>query len=405
MKFYDHKGRREKLLFSYVAHVTRTTANFSHLESFFGGIQTDRMRVALRTGMVAGACLALLACSKPIAKQQSPPPAETHVAQAFAGTSPGQTSISSTTTTQISSTTAAAPQTSAAVSAHDESVGPLHISGQSFSFIKHVRTIGEQKPENESTVEWWELRDAAGKAVYRAEYGYTVENGRFDTTEDVGARELKTKFGQGILVDGQGLPSAPNTGSWIQVFGLFDGKLVPLSSPVSTEGEFLEETVDTYQHSAMFKGQQPQTISRDVLKFRMWTGNFNLEYLVAIDWIQAKLHPAWTCMERTSKGPSSSCRYKVEVEPAPRTDMSFVRLFNEPDEGSVPKHVVIKAESKIEFVEAQVAISWISDEHNTTFGLPNDSPEKVWLHIRVDGQDGWISGEEDFNAVGLPEAG
>ncbi len=30
---------------------------------------------------------------------------------------------------------------------------------------------------------------------------------------------------------------------------------------------------------------------------------------------------------------------------------------------------------------------------------------KVWLRIKVDGQDGWVSGEEDFEAVGLPQAG
>jgi hypothetical protein len=137
----------------------------------------------------------------------------------------------------------------------------------------------------------------------------------------------------------------------------------------------------------------------------MWTANFNLEYLVAIDWLQAKLRPAWTRMEHKSRGPSSACRYKVEVEPAPRTDLSFVRLFNEPDEGGVPKHVVIKPESKIEFIEAEAPVSWTSDEHNTTFGLSDDSRQRVWLHIRVDGQGGWISGEEDFDAVGLPEAG
>jgi len=32
-------------------------------------------------------------------------------------------------------------------------------------------------------------------------------------------------------------------------------------------------------------------------------------------------------------------------------------------------------------------------------------PSKVWIHVKIDGQDGWISGEEDFEAVGLPGAG
>jgi hypothetical protein len=38
-----------------------------------------------------------------------------------------------------------------------------------------------------------------------------------------------------------------------------------------------------------------------------------------------------------------------------------------------------------------------------TFGVSD--PGKVWIHVKIDGQDGWISGEEDFEAVGLPQAG
>jgi hypothetical protein len=284
----------------------------------------------------------------------------------------------------------------------DETQGPFHVGGQTFTFVKHVQKIQGATSSDDSTVEWWELRDTSGKAVYREQYKLSFQDGRFDDTEDVGARELKTKFGQGILVDGMSLPSAPNSGSWEQIFGLVNGKLTPFSGAISTEGEFLEETVDTFQTTPMIRGQQPQTISRDVLSFRVWTGNFSIIYGVEINWIQGSLHPAWVCMENTSKGPSRACSYKVQAEPTPRSEMTFVRLFSEPDEGGVPKHVVIKPESKIEFVEAHATMSWNSNEHNTTFG---PSSGTIWLHIRVDGQDGWISGEEDFEAVGLPEAG
>jgi hypothetical protein len=275
--------------------------------------------------------------------------------------------------------------------------------------VKHIQKIDGSKSPDDSTVEWWELRDASGKAAYREQYGVSFENETFTETEDVGARELKTKFGQGILIDGMSLPSAPNSGSWVQVFGLFNGKLVPFGGPISTDGEFLEEAVDSFQPSAMVRGQQQQTVSRDVLNFRMWTGNFNIIYAVAIDWTQGTLRPAWTCMERTSKGPSSACRYKVQVNSTPRTEMTFVRLFGEPDSGLTAKHVVIKPDSKIEYLEAQMPVSWSSDEKNTTFAVPVSdaaaSSDPIWLHIRVDGQDGWIFGEEDFEAVGLPTAG
>ena len=84
-----------------------------------------------------------------------------------------------------------------------------------------------------------------------------------------------------------------------------------------------------------------------------------------------------------------------------------MRLFSEPDPGFTPKHLVIKPESKVELVEAQVPVSWNSDEHNISFGVQvsNHPSPVIWPHVKVDGQDGWISGEEDFEAVGLLPAG
>jgi hypothetical protein len=153
----------------------------------------------------------------------------------------------------------------------------------------------------------------------------------------------------------------------------------------------------------MFRGQQIQPVAHDILKFHAWAGSFGIEYNVVIDWLQAKVRPEWICSQMTSKGRSSACHYKVQVEPNRGSEMTFVRLFSEPDEGFVPKHVVIKPESKVEFVEAQAAVSWTSSPNGLEFG-PSDS-EKMWLHIKVDGQDGWISGEEDFEAVGLSQSG
>jgi hypothetical protein len=309
-------------------------------------------------------------------------------------------------TSQSAATSTGGPQSesqSAALVAADETQGPFRISDQTFTFVKHIEKIKDAKSSDDSTVEWWELRDPVGKAVYSQKYGVSFQNGNFDDTEDVGARELKGKFGRGILVDGMSLPSAPNSGSWVQVFGLFNGKLVAFSSPISTEGEFLGEGVTSFQPSPMFRGRQMQPVSHDILKFRVWTGNFSIHYNVIVDWLQAKVRPEWMCSQMTSKGRSSGCPYPVEAESHRGSELTFVRLFGEPDEGFTPKHVVIKPDSKIEFVEAQAAVSWNSDQNNTSFGVTDS--DKVWLHIKVDGQDGWIFGEEDFEAVGLPQAG
>lgn len=343
------------------------------------------------------------ACSK-TAPSRMPAPATAKISNAPAAPAQKQVLPVSVPTSSPSSTaTQQASSTPAKLLSTEETQGPFQIAGQTFTFVKHMQSIEGSKSADDSTVDWWELRDASGKAVYRQQHPVTVDNGRIEDTESVGARELKTKFGQGILVDGLSLPSAPDTGTWVQVFGLFNGQLVPFGPPMSTTGEFIGEDVDTYEPSRIFAGQQPQTVSRDILKFRVWTGNFDIIYGVLIDWIQAKVRPAWLCSSMTSKGRSSACRYKVQASSTPRSDMTFVRLFPEADEGATAKHVVIKPESKIEFIEALADVSWSTDQNNTSFGVADS--DKVWLHVRVDGTDGWISGEEDLEAVGLPQAG
>jgi hypothetical protein len=288
----------------------------------------------------------------------------------------------------------------------ERTLGPFPVQDQSFTFVEHVQSIDRQPhdPDSDETVEWWELRDGAGNAVYHQQLGVELQGGSFAETESVGARLLKTKQGQGILVDGSSLPSAPDYSGWFQLFGLFNAKLVPFGPPMSTDGEFLGEAEDSFQPSVMFRGQQPQTVTRDVLSFRVWTGNFSIIYPVLIDWMQARVRPAWTCYRMTAKGMVATCTYKVKVDPVRTSnDLTFVRLYAEPEEGFPVTHVVVKPDSKIEYLEGQMRVDWSATKENVSIGVGNDSD--VWLHVRIDGQEGWIHTQEDFEAIGLPQAG
>lgn len=288
----------------------------------------------------------------------------------------------------------------------DRTAGPFQVRGQTFTLITHVQSIDRQPhdPDSDETVEWWELHDGAGNVVYHQQLGVSLQNGSFDETESVGARELKTKLGEGILVDGGSLPSAPEYSGWYQVFGLFDGKLVPFGAPMSTDGEFLGEAEESFQPSGMFRGQQPTTVTRDMLNFRVWTGNFSIIYPVLIDWMRAKVRPAWTCYRMTAKGMVATCTYKVQADARRTTnDLTFVRMFAEPEEGFPVTHVVIKPDSKIEFLEAQLPVDWSATKDAISFGV--GAGADVWLHVRIDGQEGWIHTQEDFEAIGLPQSG
>lgn len=345
--------------------------------------------------------MVMLACSrqpKPIETSQATPKA-TAVTRPDASPMPQPASTSPAPPAAAQAQPIA--QTVPKVVAADHTEGPFHVGGQSFTFVKHVQSVKSNTSGDDSTVEWWELRDAAGKAVYRRQYPVGFENRTFVETENVDARELKASFGQGILIEGGELPSAPNGGWWIQIFGLINGKLTPLSGAMCADGAFLGEQVESYQPSPTFRGQQPQSVSHDVLKFRVWTGNVSIIYGVIIDWIQGKLRPEWTCL--TAQGQLSGCHYQIEANPVRGSEMTFVRLFPEPENGFIPKHVVVKPDSKIDYLEAEASVSWSAYQDNISLGVSD--PGKVWLHVKIDGQDGWISGEEDFDAVGLPQAG
>jgi hypothetical protein len=115
----------------------------------------------------------------------------------------------------------------------------------------------------------------------------------------------------------------------------------------------------------------------------------------------SKLQPAWRCLEMTSKGQIERCSYPVTVEAHRDSQLTFVRLFPEPDDGYTPKHVVVQPQSKIEYLEARIPVAWREDAKSISFGVQGD----VWLKVRIDGWEGWIHSEEDFEAVGLPQAG
>ena len=113
----------------------------------------------------------------------------------------------------------------------------------------------------------------------------------------------------------------------------------------------------------------------DVLKFRVWTGNFNIVYPVLINWITGKLQPAWRCIETTSKGRVERCSYPITIEAHRDSEPTFVRLFPEADDGLTPKHAIVQPQSKIEYLEARTPVAWNEDAKAISFSVTGD----VWI--------------------------
>jgi hypothetical protein len=140
-----------------------------------------------------------------------------------------------------------------------------------------------------------------------------------------------------------------------------------------------------------------------VLRFRVWAGNFFVIVPLRILWSRNTIGPAWQCVKMTPRGPKPICALSVEAERLPaEEDLTFVRLHREADEGmGVPQHVVVKRDSKVEFLGVETEVVWKENADSVGLGVSDD----VWIKIRIDGKEGWIHTQEDFQAIGLPQSG
>ncbi len=286
-------------------------------------------------------------------------------------------------------------------------LGPFELRGQRFTVVLHKKRIaGSTDADFGETLALMEIKDGGGAVHYRRTFPYELDGNRFFETTDASAQLLQGKQGSGLLLTYGMLPSTPLGGESWQVFGLFsgpassplNGKLVPFSKPIFVEGQLIngkpgEEIVQT--------SEEPN-LQGDVLNVRVWTSRFFVIIPLRITWFQNTIGPAWRCQKMTQRGPRPVCELRLEADRLPAEDeLTFVRLFPEPEEGFTPAHVVVKKDSKVEFLAVEVETVWSEDAD----GISLSTAEDPWLKVRIDGKEGWVHTPEDLMAIGLPQAG
>ena len=370
-----------------------------------------RARRSVTVVALAAATLCCTSCNRGRSEPLTAPVVSANVRpaqqQPQPSAAPNQTPVPATPPTQLPTAAETAPPgTPGKILASDRSEN-LTVAGRAYRLSIREQSI---PGTSEITVECWELRDADDHVVYRETYPVTVQNGGFASTVSINGSSFTGRGGSGILISGMDLPSAPDSGGWVQVFAFKYGHdkygadpslFGPFGPPVLVEGEFLGVETDSYLPTPVAFGTATQTVMNDVLKFRVWTGNFNIVYPVRINWISGRLEPAWRCIETTSKGRVERCSYPVSAESHRENEPTFVRLFPEPDDGFTAKHLIVQPQTKVEFLEARVPVVWSEDAKSITFHVNGD----IWLKVRIDGVEGWIHSEEDLQAVGLPQSG
>ena len=281
----------------------------------------------------------------------------------------------------------------------DRQLGPFDINGQSFTVVLHKKqTVGGTDPDTQQTLARVEIRDAAGALHFQRTLPFQLSGAEFQYTVDASAQILQGTRNSGLLLTYGTLPSPPLGGQSWQLLGPFDGKLVPFSKPVWFDGELVFERT---ARGIAKTGSEPN-FQPEVIRAKIWSGSFFVLVPLRVDWLPAKMSPAWRCTKLTAKGPRALCEYQVEAERVPSDDpQTFVRLFAEADEGFTPAHVVVTRDSKIDFLAAEAEVVWGEDADEASLTVREDP----WLKIRIDGKEGWIHTQEDFSAVGLPQAG
>jgi len=327
---------------------------------------------------------------------------------AMAGASPGRAQGGGETSGRPPQGAAAAAP---AIEEFRRQEGPFDLGGQRFTVVSRMKRLAVKgraaDPDFGETLTTMEIKDPGGRVHFQQTFPYEVSGDRFIQTTVASARMLRGRQGRGLLITYGVLPSTPLGGESWQVFGLFagppsaplHGRLVPFSKPIFAEGQLItgkpgEKAVETSQEPGL---------QGDVLHFRVWAGNFFVIVPLRILWFRNTIGPAWQCVKMTPRGPKPICGLSVEAERHPtEEDMTFVRLRPEADEGmGVAKHVVVKRDSKIEFLGAETEVVWKENADGVGLGVSDD----VWLKIRIDGREGWIHTQEDFQAIGLPQTG
>jgi hypothetical protein len=292
----------------------------------------------------------------------------------------------------------------------EERLGPFAIAGNDYAVVLHKKHLAASE-DGEATsadgVVAMEIVDAAGTVQYQRTYPLWA-NGEGVSAWEISAHILKGTNGTGLLVR-----SRPNesSGFYEQIFGVAKGKLVPFCGPFPA----MDVKPDA---SGLYRTMGPLGPQADEISVAMGTGRLVIAIPIRLDWAQGKLTLAPQCPELAAGNAHAMCQYQM-VDPKsflqkPKS-VTFVRLYSSPNENpGKPERVMVKPASQIDLL-AYLADMELKQPDFLHAPLPGEFAVKDmasigiaphsdgWLHVRIDGKVGWIHGNEDLDALGLPE--
>lgn len=269
-----------------------------------------------------------------------------------------------------------------------DSVGPLVVGGRYFTVLLHREKFGR-----EQHVRFLQLRDETGVVHYEESFDPPMQGSGPTWTTTVSAHALRGERGQGLVIYYQQLPSAPHTGLSLRIFALQGSRLEPLTPLISVHGTF-GEFLKSRESNVLF------LLPGERLDVEVWTGYFGITVPYRVRLSGCTPGSAQCIRPAVRRGDIVPGLSLLSVNAPNRKIMASanVQLFDAP-EGVAVARVPVSRESEVTII--QVAADVFTEKAN---GVDVIRTRREWLHVRIDGREGWIHGDESFVAIGLKAA-
>lgn len=212
------------------------------------------------------------------------------------------------------------------------------------------------------------VQDGDNKIVWERAFDYDTTS---KTKVSGTAYEVQGQSGKGIVVETAKVYAKRIPAGSFTVFAQRNGHLEVIASDVRFFGMM--------EHIPDAGPDRRRLVPGDAIRYQFWTGNYYLVQAIRVDFAAGTVVPL--C--------SRKCTFSVIYPASPLESEAMVRLFIRPLGGS--RSVAVRKQSTIEFVEAYVE------------DIAKIDSVRPWLHVRIDGNDGWMSEPVDIQRIGLPE--
>jgi len=262
-------------------------------------------------------------------------------------------------------------------------LGPFPIEGHQFSVELHVVCYKQSKhagmcdEDDEETVSSLNILDESGKTRFKKSFPV----GLVRQTENhlVDATLLEGRDHQALELTYQDFSPPSKTRKSVQIFGLQNSILRPLDpEPLEYQGGLAELPAGQSKNSR-------RLLEGDTLEIYALTTYFYIVTPVRVDWKEFRLEEQDSGEFEVADQPPYEIRPNIASERP-------IHLYPSPDKKTTPVGINLTPGSHIQLLKARFTAA-PPNEH--------DSANDTWLKVRIDGEEGWILGVDEYTALGL----